>query len=459
MRGAHWTRRLRWSAHVAVHAPVQGRLPFRPSSRHRRAQGRRVRSSIEYAYMHVPYYRETMDRLGLRPRDFERAADLARLPIIERQHLQSDPEYFVARRHPSDSCVKLQSGGSTGEPITVFRDLSSVCQLTVVSQRQRSLVARLAGRLVHLREVRISPPTSSGRQVTNAFRDQSLVSPRILSSVLRLSMLEPPSKIVSLIDEFKPDVVRTYGSYLEALFVYLKASGRRCHLPKVVSYSADALSHSSRRLISTEFGIPVLSRYQAVEAGQVGFECEANRGYHLNVDVCPIRIVDPEGRDTAEGSSGEVVISDLTNRATVLLNYRLGDIASMLPGPCPCGRSLPMISFLEGRRTEWLRSSSGALIHPQAVRMLLGTEQEVLRYQVIQRRAEHFDLLIVAAGAADEGRLRHRLVGKFLECFGPTATVAVYFVDDLPRTPGKKVQTVISAYKDSPVKAARDGAL
>jgi phenylacetate-coenzyme A ligase PaaK-like adenylate-forming protein len=414
-----------------------------------------VRSSVEYAYRHVPYYRETMDRLNLRPNDFSDASDLAQLPVIERQHLQRNPDYFVARRHPDAGCVKLQSGGSTGEPVTVLRDLFSVFEVNVVSQRQRALVARVAGRFVHFREVRISPPTSSGRQIGNAFRSQSLLSPRIRSSLLRLSMLEPPSKNVASIDEFKPDAIGTYGSYLEALFVYLKASGRRCHLPKVVTYGADALSHSSRRLISTEFGIPVLSRYQAIESGQIGFECEANRGYHLNVDVCPIRIVDTEGRDVPEGASGDVVVSDLTNRATVLLNYRLGDVASTLSDPCPCGRSLPMISFLEGRRAEWLQSTSGKLIHPQAVRMLLRTENEVWRYQVIQRRPDHFDVLVVAAPTCDRERLHEPLVAKFSNQFGSTTTAAVSFVDDLPRTPRGKVRSVISLYEDSPMEAAR----
>jgi phenylacetate-CoA ligase len=400
-----------------------------------------------------------MDRLGLRPGDFHDASDLARLPVIERQHLQRDPEYFVARPQPDGGCVKLQGGGSTGEPVTVLRDLFSVFEVNVVSQRQRSLVARVAGRLVHFREVRISPPTSSGRQMGHAFSSQSLLSPRIRSTLLRLSMLEPPSKHVPAIDEFRPDAIGTYGSYLEALFVYLKTSGRRCHLPKVVTYGADALSHASRRLISEEFGIPVLSRYQAIESGPIGFECEANRGYHLNVDVCPLRIVDAEGRDVPEGASGDVVVSDLMNRATVLLNYRLGDVASTLPCPCPCGRSMPMISFLEGRAAEWLQSTSGKLIHPQAVRMLLRTEEEVWRYQVIQRRPDHYDVLLVAGSACDRERLRRRLVAKFSNQFGLTTAVAVSFVDDLPRTPQGKVRSVISFSEDSPMEAARQGAL
>ena len=54
-----------------------------------------------------------------------------------------------------------------------------------------------------------------------------------------------------------------------------------------------------------------------------------------------------------------MVVSNLVNRGTVLLNYRVGDLAARLPEPCGCGRALPLLSEVQGRRTEWLESSSG----------------------------------------------------------------------------------------------------
>jgi hypothetical protein len=91
--------------------------------------------------------------------------------------------------------------------------------------------------------------------------------------------------------------------------------------------------------------------------------------------------------------------------------------------------------------------------------MLLRTENEVWRYQVIQRRPDHFDVLVVAAPTCDREGLHERLVAKFSNQFGSTTTAAVSFVDDLPRTPHGKVRSVISLYRDSPVEAARQGAL
>src|SRR5437660_8767386 len=96
-------RRAVWSAVLAVDGLRQPRFPFRSTAAIERAQQRRLRATIEHAYRYVPYYRQAMRRRGLVPGDFRVAADLARLPLLERGHLQRDPESFVSTRYPLDS--------------------------------------------------------------------------------------------------------------------------------------------------------------------------------------------------------------------------------------------------------------------------------------------------------------------------------------------------------------------
>jgi hypothetical protein len=76
--------RLVWSAHIARRAPFEARFPFRAAAEIERAQIRRLRATIQHAHEHVPYYRETMRRLGLGPDEIRTVADLARLPLMDR---------------------------------------------------------------------------------------------------------------------------------------------------------------------------------------------------------------------------------------------------------------------------------------------------------------------------------------------------------------------------------------
>lgn len=53
------------------------------------------------------------------------------------------------------------------------------------------------------------------------------------------------------------------------------------------------------------------------------------------------------GMRVAPGSKGEVVISNLVNRASVPLNYKLGDVVTLSAAQCACGRTLPTIETID----------------------------------------------------------------------------------------------------------------
>jgi phenylacetate-CoA ligase len=152
--------------------------------------------------------------------------------------------------------------------------------------------------------------------------------------------------------------------------------------------------------------------------------------------------VDAEGVDVPHGENGDVIVSNLVNRSTVLLNYRLGDIAHLLPERCPCGRTLPLLSFISGRTDDVIRLSSGEVIHPQVVRVMFSAEQTVWQYQVVQEEADSFRVAIV--GGDDREGLRARLTKRFESSFGPNVRVNFLFVDSIAPSERGKVRPVIS---------------
>ena len=61
------------------------------------------------------------------------------------------------------------------------------------------------------------------------------------------------------------------------------------------------MSPGGRRLIEETFGIPVISKYSAMESLKVGFVCEARSGFHLHEDLYHLTVVDREGRQLPDG--------------------------------------------------------------------------------------------------------------------------------------------------------------
>jgi phenylacetate-CoA ligase len=437
-------RRLRWTARMVWDAPRQARFPFSSPRAIRAAQERRIRAIVDHAHQHVPYYREAMGRLGLRPGDIRTGADLARLPLIERNDLQRDPEYFRSRALPLADCVPLQSGGTTGSPVTVFRDPRSFLEEAAQRERQRSLVARLAGSRFRYREATIVPEDSSVVDALDAVRRNSILPTSLRVQRKLFSMWRAPGELLPELDRHRPDVIASYGSYLEALFVHLRRTRATIHLPHVVVYSGDGVTEGIRDFILGEVGIELLSSYNAIETPGVGFECEAHRGYHLNIDRCPVRLIGPAGTTAPTGEGGEVVVSNLVNRGTILLNYRLGDLASPVSGACPCGRNLPMLSFLEGRTAAWIDLGDGRTLHPQAVRFGLRKERDIWRYQVVQEGRRRFLLRAVVGPQCDRHAAAPRLAALVGKELGGDAEVRVEFAEDLAGGTGGKVESVIA---------------
>ena len=153
--------------------------------------------------------------------------------------------------------------------------------------------------------------------------------------------------------------------------------------------------------------------------------------------------MDSDRREVPIGESGQVVASNLVNRGTVLLNYMLGDLARRLPEPCGCGRTLPLLSHVEGRTTDWLRSGSGRPIHPQTLRGFLrqrGREFAVI--QLVQERPGHVRVVAVTAPEADREEIRSHVVGEARRLPDPI-DAEVEFSETLPRTEGGKVRTFL----------------
>ena len=432
-----------WTARAVRDTVSQGRFPFRPAAAIQRAQADRIGATVAYAHAHVPYYRETMRRLILGPEDFRSAGDLARLPLIEREQLQRDPEYFVSRRWPPEACVLLRSGGSTGEPVSVFRDPASFFAEAAHYERFRSIIGRLAGRRRY-RQAVVQPLDSSAATTAGALQSR-LQLPRNLRAEKRtFSMLRDPAELLPELDDYRPDVIASYGSYLEALFVHIRECRPRFAVPAVAVYGADSMSAEMRAWARDSLGVEVLSSYGAIEAPHIGFECERHRGYHLNVDLHPIRLLAADGGEAAAGTPGEVVVSNLVNRGTVLLNYHLGDLATAEPDACSCGRALPLCSYLGRTKSAWIDFGDGRKIHAQALRLVLRHAPEILRYQVVQAAERRLLIRLVPGPGCDRPAVAQRLLAGLGEQLPDGVALELQFLADLPRGPSGKVQPIVT---------------
>jgi phenylacetate-CoA ligase len=399
-------------------------------------------SIVRFAYDHVPRYRAVMEERGITPEEFRSTSDLSLLPVIEHDDLLTRPEEFLPRGVRIDDFVELRTSGSSGAPRIIHHDVEGMIAGWAVKLRERSLRERYIGRLKKYRSASLSMEGDSVERVREHFRVSAPAVWKLIPDTRRFSAFEDPARVIEGLRDWRPDRISGYGSAIGRLFRYAAESGAEFPLPKMVSFSSDSLSGTERAIIEQRFGIPVLGVYGATEAFSIGFECGEGEGYHVNEDVSFVRIVDRDDQDAAPGEPGSVLVSNLVNRGTVLLNYRLGDVAASIPEPCGCGRTLPRIRLLEGRDNAWIERPGAPPVHPFRMSGPLN-RLEVGRWQIVQPSIDRLIVRVLPTPGQDLARLETAIRALVRDVVRPDLEAEVEFPPELDHTRSGKVLSFV----------------
>ncbi len=429
-------------ARAALRAPYETRLARADRRVIAARRDRQLCSMVQFAATSVPFWQQVFASTDLDPGDVRGLTDMSALPMCDRDQVGVDPDAFRSSRAAGADSTLQGSGGSTGIPVRVYQDRASTMRSFAPRLRFDSVTTAAGAGSRPRRYVIANPDSVSSRR-------RALFRRGLVGRVAGGGRFKSGSNFTSLaehievINAFRPQILKAFGSVLEALFEHADRTDTLVHRPRLAVFSADALSDSGRRLLEHRFGIESFGYYGAAEAPHIGFECEAHLGFHINEDLFPVRVVDHRGDDLGPGEEGEVVISNLVFRDTVLLNYRLGDRAQWLEGPCPCGRGLPLLSFITGRVEEWLLGPDGEVVHPEALTTLVRNQPGIRRFQFRQRSLSRIELSVVGEPADRDG-LERTLREGVEQRIAPGVELEIKLVEELARTSGGKVKGVIS---------------
>ncbi|MFZ5463268.1 MAG: phenylacetate--CoA ligase family protein [Pseudomonadota bacterium] len=131
----------------------------------------------------------------------------------------------------------------------------------------------------------------------------------------------------------------------------------------------------------------------ATEVGAHSFECEAQPGgTHLIESEFIAEILDPAtGRPVAEGSRGELVITNLGRWGFPVVRYRTGDIVRVTTERCACGRtSLRFEGGILGRADDMV-TVRGVNVFPAGVENILRRFAEIEEFRITVHKVRQMD--------------------------------------------------------------------
>ena len=401
-------------------------------------QWQRLQRLLDHCYREVPYYREQWRKLDIAPQDIRNLDDYAKLPVLTKTDIRAHFDKLKADSW-RDRLLYKATGGSTGEPMRFGYTRESNDRRAAVMWRGYEWAgSRMGRRTLFLWGGAVGDPTRAHQWKDRLYN--AVFARRVLNS---FKMTEANmSEYADAIDRYRPDIIVGYVGPLVKLAQWLIASGRKIWRPQGIIGGAEALHEFQRDLIQEAFRAPAFNTYGCREFMLIAAECEQRHGLHVNADHLVVELRTPHGAASA-GRPGDVVITDLFNYGMPFVRYANGDMATASGDRCACGRGLPLLTRVDGRVLDAIRTPAGHVLPGEFFPHMLKDVAGLQRFQLVQRRLDRLDLSIVRGTDFDDASLDYirREVNKVL---GDSVQLDCHFVDDIPLTRSGKLRVTVS---------------
>lgn len=372
-------------------------------------QGRRMTEMLREGYRKSHKLKGLLDQVGVDPETFRFPEDMAKLPVISREKLVEweladppyggldDPNAAIDRIFISPGPV-YEPHLSEDDPLWARAYKAAGVRKGEIALNAFSYHMVAAGLTFHngLRKVgaTVIPSGTAGRE-----------------------------QQLQLIKDLKPTVFTGTPSFLMSIIEKAEELGLQFGTDFRINkacFAAEPLMPSVRETLEKKYGIDTYTMYGATEVGDIGFECERKRGWHLCEEVY-VELVDPAtGKTVPPGELGEIVVTRF-NALFFLVRFGTGDLSRLIVEPCPCGRTSYRLDGIAGRVGEAVKVR-GLFVAPSQLRALMKAWPENA-LQIVVDRKEDKDVLTARLFCATP--LTDALMEKFKKSFRETCTVGI----------------------------------
>jgi phenylacetate-CoA ligase len=391
-----------------------------------------------YAVRQSPYFRQRLEAAGLTVEELATPAGLRRLPLLTRAELQQTGDALFCAEVPKTHLPlnEGKSSGSTGQPVTVKKTAITNLFWWANMMREHFWHKRdFTEKLVNIRALatEVSVQKSWGPPVNMLFPS---------GQVMSLPSIFSPAKLIKTIEEFGGKNLLIYPSTLDALVSHCEKEKVSLSGIKHVWCIGETLKPELRQRAAALLGASIEDDYSSNEIGVMALQCPETGLYHVMAESIIIEVLDEAGEPCREGEIGKVVVTDLHNYATPMIRYDIGDYAEM-GGDCPCGRGLPVLKAIKGRKRNLVVKPDGSRHWPPLTAAIFRSGLPIARFQFIQHSLEDVEVRLVTEAKFDTAQeavlLEH--VHKALD--HPFNVRFVYFEGQLPLAPNRKFEDFI----------------
>ena len=371
-----------------------------PESKIRDIQLERLKSTVRRVYDNVPFYKEKLESMGIKPSHIQSLKDLQLLPFTQKDDLRDHFPYGLFAV-PMREIVRIHaSSGTTGKATVVGytkNDIKmwaeNIARIAAAGGATPDDIAQISfgyglftGALgLHYGLENLGAavvPVSSGnteRQV------------RIMQDFGSTLLVSTPS----------------YAMYIAEVAQKIGIDPRQLKVRKGL-FGAEGHTAEMNRELEKQWDMIATENYglsEVIGPGVSG-ECVYKTGMHINEDYFIVEVIDPDTCEVLpEGTEGEIVITPLAKEALPLLRYRTHDISRLQGGQCPCGRTSMRMMKIKGRSDDMLIIRGVNVFPSQIESVLIAMEEVGNNYEIIVNKKGYLDVIDVLVEVSDAAML------------------------------------------------------
>lgn len=403
----------------------------------RELQMAQLRNVLRHAVATVPFYRDY-------PAE---PAALEALPVLRRAAVREAGEALRSSALPQDHGQqhRITTSGATGTPVRLWgSDLTGFLWRAFTLRehlwQERDFKAKLAAIRWAAKDFAAAPAGKHWPGWGDAVELLYETGPACM-----LNVVTPLAQQAEWLLAEQPKYLVSFPSNLAALAEHCLQRGLSFPGLAQVRTIGETLTGRQRELFRKAWGCEAVDMYSCEEAGYLALQCPRGAHYHVQAENVILEVVDDAGRPCPPGAEGHVLVTTLHNFATPLVRYALGDIAE-LGEPCACGRGLPVLQKIHGRRRNRLRLPDGRSEFPylgEHGQIAAATGVTVRQFQFVQKSTEEVELRLVTDRdfTEEEAERARRLVQANL---GHPFRILLTRCEEIPKGPGGKLEEFVS---------------
>ncbi|MFV0470724.1 MAG: phenylacetate--CoA ligase family protein [Paludibacteraceae bacterium] len=351
-------------------------------------QSKRLQLLVERVYCSVPFYKNKMDHIGVKPEDIQNISDISKLPFTYKQDLR-DNYPFGLFATPMKSIVRVHaSSGTTGKPTTVGYTLQDIHYWREVLARSLTMCGISSDDVMQI---------SYGYGLFTGGLGVHYGAEEVGATVIPISGGNTRRQL-QLMADFGATVLACTPSYALHLADAMNEFGYSLDdmKLKIGVFGAEPWTENMRIELERKLNINAFDIYGLSEIMGPGVanDCIYHNGLHIHEDHFYPEIVHPDTKQPLpDGEEGELVFTTLTKEGIPLIRYNTRDLSILNRTPCECGRTLVRMKKITGRSDDMLIIRGVNLFPSQIEHVLLEMGETSAHYMLYIDRINNLDTL------------------------------------------------------------------